>query len=638
MRQLAQEGRHRQGGQTFEHARQVGQNYLAAIAREAAGSADGIVAEVANTASAQRLYPESAYQTQNIALGALADGVGGNIGPTLAWVGYNAMHKTIWHQASEAYSDGRHVGASFLDGITSHSLHYEERLLANTARQASAVKLFHETAFRAEAIALDTITKGVVGQNTDRLLAQFGRAARMKSRNNEDARNLIYPVLNTLAQSSDSRVAALGDVGAKASGAYLYQDAGSLAQDVALAKVLESPVGSTPEADLADYGRRALDQCSRAQDQRHIGHEVLRGIARHANDPARRWLARVADNATCPRLYDRSAAGAHYEAFDLLSKNETEADKLGSRFGLAVLGRSDAADDKRTIVAKVLEALTQEERDPVKKNVLETAHRLSLQAATSVGLGLQKFAFDFVLNAPETPAGQLGGADEVDPEVLQKRLAFNTSVQDTLRAQTDKNQQEVLSKQLRMGQLADGFNPLVPQDHRLAKHIKIAGITQLVGMGAAAAGLFARTLSPELGLGLMAVGGISAAGSWLYKNNAQAKRKQVLDQYWPLRKQYDQLDGEQQAGQSAVAALKTMADQLTPAIERDQRSLEVIKLAQTGDTATFDIDIDPDAVTIGDFTIFTDDGAQDDPAPARSGRAKSERSPLPDQAAGTPSN
>lgn len=638
VRQLANEGRHRQGGQTYQNARSVGQNYLSAIASEASGSLDGVLAGVANTASAQRLYPESAYKTQKLALDTLAAGVGGPIGPALAAVGYSAIYDTIWHEASMAYHDGRSIGASFLDGINDHSSDATERRLARAARVCAAERLYNDSAFKAQSVALQRIRDGVAGQDSAKTLARWGRDARMKCRSNEDARNLLYPLLETLSQDSDPRVAALADVGRKASGAYLYQDSGSLAQDTALVKILESPVGSTLEADLADYGRRALNNCERAQDQRNIGHKVLRGVAQYAQEPAHRLLATVADTATCPHLYNRSAAGVHYEAFDLLTAgSETDPLKLLGRFGLAVQGRGDTSSDTRTMGHEVLKALLDQDSDHVKKSVLGATVRLSEQAgADSVALGLQKFAFNWVIKAPTIPEGQLEDGGELDPGVLRQRIDFNTSVKEMLQAENTQNRQTVQAKQQEMSALADQFNPLVPQDRKLTRRFNIARTAQLVGMASLVGGFLARTMAPQVGVGLMAVGGLATAGGWLVKGQAQQQLRAVRDEFWPLRHAYDRANGEQQATQAATMAIDSITAELDEAIARDQRSLEVVKMSEAdSDAGLVDIEIDAEQVTIGDFTIFVpQDTDQEAPVASSTGNVDSGARRLPDSGQG----
>ncbi|MCA9797596.1 MAG: hypothetical protein KC910_37550, partial [Candidatus Eremiobacteraeota bacterium] len=353
---------------------------------------------------------------------------------------------------SRAHRDGRNVGEEFLQGIVNHSTSESERTLARVAREAAAQRLYNKSAFMAQAEALREIKHGI-GGDSSRALAEWGKAARLKAYNNEDARKLMYPVLEAIGTDGDPRVAALGDVGRKASGAYLYQDSGSIVQAVALSKVLEAPVGPTLETDLADYGRRALNHCGTAQDQRNVGHEVLRGIKKYAQDPANAVLAKVADEATCPRLYHRGAAGAHYEAFALLEEgNHADADDLVARFGLAVLGRNDAASDRRTIVGEVLKSLAEGSSDEVKEAVLRTTLEAAERAGQdSVALGLQKFALNWVRKAPTLPKGQLEGGDELDPAVLEQRLAYNQSVRNQLGDEIKKNQDEVTARTSRMG-------------------------------------------------------------------------------------------------------------------------------------------------------------------------------------------
>lgn len=630
VRELAREGMRRQGGQTYQNARTIGESYLRAISQEAGSSLEGIVARVAHGASAERLYPQSAYQAQNLALAALASGVTGPVGPVLASIGYDAMYKSVWHEASMAYHDGRSLGASFLSGISTHSQEPNEKALARVAVNSAAQHLYNQTAFNLEAEALKTIKSGVGGHDPARVLAQVGRSARMKAYNNEDARKIIYPFLEAIGTSSDPRTAALGDVGRKASGAYLHQDSGSLAQDVALAKVLEGPRG-TIEQDLADYGTRALDHCSYAEDQRHIGLEVLRGIKRHSSDPAVRLLAKAADEATCLYLRHRSAAGAHYDAFSLIAQGSgAGADVLLSRFGLAAQKRGETSADGRTMGHSVLSALAQNESDEVRRGVLESALKLSSEAPNDqVALGLQKFAFNWLQKAPSLPPAAPGeSGDALDPALLEQRIEFHNAVRQLLQDQKTDNTREIGAKQARMVTLADEFNPLVEVEHALIRRSKRARLAFFVGAGAAVGGLLARSfLPPAVSLGLVGVGALTGLTGWTVNQRALAERTSVLARYWPLRNAYDQLQGEQQALGAAIGVVEAMDGQLEQAVRKDQMQLDVLKMgpavSSTPDPGS--ITIDADEVTIGGFTVGyrTDDPVPDDQAPAVSADGRS---------------
>ncbi|MEW6278143.1 MAG: hypothetical protein AB1758_05945, partial [Candidatus Eremiobacterota bacterium] len=606
--QLAREGLSRQGGQTYDAARKVGERYLGAISDAAGESLDGVVARVARKASGLKLYDQSAYYAQNFALKALAAGVGGAIGPALASIGYEAIYKSVWHEPSYAYHDGRSIGAAFLDGISANSQDATERELARVARQAASDYLFNETAFKVQAEALKRIRNGVAGQDVAATLASFGRAARMASLDNENARKVGYPILDAIVASGDARAGTLARVARQASAAYLHQDAANLAQDVGFVKVLEKPTGTLAQ-DLADLGTRSLNHCKYAEDQRNLGQAILRGIAKHAAEPGVALLARVADDATCPHLYHRSAAGAHYDAFHLIAKGGTvEADPLLARFGLSVLERADTVDDSRTMGHVVLAALTEHAADSVKKGVLEGALRQSADATSDqVAVGVQRFAFNWVTRAPSLPTPSPGSGQELDAAVLEQRIGLHESVRDMLEDEVTRQSQDLAEKQVQMRALADEFNPMVDVDRKLLRNFKIARAAFFVGVGATVAGVLIQpgVIAPLLHDALKIGGLVAAVGGWLSTGTIKAKRKALLDGFWPKRNAYDQLDGEAQALQAASAATRALIAPVEAAIQADRDKLGVVKISDAMEPpkGAGSIKLDRKAVIIGGVRI-----------------------------------
>lgn len=608
VRQLAREGLVRQGGQTFENARKVGESYLEAISEQAGDSVDGTVARVASQAAAQRLYPESAYQAQNHALQALAAGIGGPIGPALASIGYQAMHKTIWHHASNAYHDGRSVSAVFLDGIATHSQDPTERKLARAARESAADYLYNETAFNVQAEALRRIRDGVAGQDVATSLAEFGRAARMKSLDNENARKVAGPILGAIAANGSGREAAIAEVTRQASAEYLRQDAASMAQDVGFAIILEGSKGSIAQ-DLADLGTRSLNHCKYAEDQRNLGHSILRGLARHATDPAARLTARVADEVTCPRLYNTSAAGTHYDAFSLIAEGGAPpSDHLVARLGMAVLGRGETVSDSRTMGHGVLSALVENASDRVKKGVLEGALLQSAQASSDqVAVGIQRFAFNWVQSAPSVPEPPPGSQDSLEPAVLQQRIGLHESIKTMLQEEISSQSAQIAGKTTEMQALADRFNPMVDTDQKLIKKVKLARMGLFVGGGALLAGVILQpgVVGEVVKTGLVFGGMATAVASFFTMGNANQKRRLLLAEFWPQRHAYDRLDGEVQALQGAGAATRSMLGPIEQAIQADQSRLEVLEISQaiTPSNKTGAIKFDREMVTIGAVRI-----------------------------------
>ncbi len=607
VRQLAREGLVRQGGQTFENARKVGESYLAAISEQAGDSVDGTVARVASQAAAQHLYPESAYQAQNHALQALAAGIGGPIGPALASIGYQAMHKTIWHQASYAYHDGRSVSAVFLDGIATHSQDSTERKLARAARKSAADYLYNETAFNVQAEALRRIRDGVAGQDVATSLAEFGRAARMKSLDNENARKVAGPILGAIAANGSGRDAAIAEVTRQASAEYLRQDAASMAQDVGFAVILEGSKGSIAQ-DLADLGTRSLNHCKYAEDQRNLGHSILRGLARHAEDPAARLTARVADEITCPRLYNASAAGTHYDAFSLIAEGGSpQPDHLVARLGKAVLERGETVSDSRTMGHGVLNALAENASDRVKKGVLEGALLQSAQASSDqVAVGIQRFAFKWVQSAPSVPEAPPSSQDSLEPTVLQQRIGLHESIKTMLQEEISSQSAQIAGKTTEMQALADRFNPMVDTDQKLIKRVNLARMGLFVGGGALLAGVLLQPgmVGEVVKTGLVFGGMATAVASFAAMGNANQKRRLLLAEFWPQRHAYDRLDGEVQALQGAGAATRSMLGPIEQAIQADQSRLEVLEISQAiYPSKTGAIKFDREMVTIGAVRI-----------------------------------
>lgn len=606
--QLAREGLVRQGGQTFEQARKVGESYLEAISLEAGDSVEGSVARVASQAAAQHLYPESAYQAQNHALQALAAGIGGPIGPALASIGYQAMHKTIWHQASYAYHDGRSISAVFLDGIAAHSQDKTEQALARAARNSAAEYLFNQTAFNVQAEALRRIRDGVAGQDVATSLAEFGRAARMKSLDNENARKVAGPILGAIAANSSGRAAAIAEVTRKASAEYLRQDAGSLAQDVGFAVILEGSRGSIAQ-DLADLGTRSLNHCKYAEDQRNLGHSILRGLARHAEDPAARLTAAVADEVTCPRLYNTSAAGTHLDAFSLIAEGGSpQPDHLLARLGKAVLERGETVSDSRTMGHGVLKALAENAPDQVKKGVLEGALSQSASATSDhVSVGIQRFAFNWVQSAPSMPEPPPGSQDSLEPTILQQRIGLHESIRTMLQDEISSQSHQIAARSTEMQTLADQFNPMVDVDQKLIKKFKLARLGMFVGGGALLAGLVLQpaVVGEAVQKGLLLGGGATALAGYLATGSIGHKRKVLLSEFWPKRNAYDRLDGEVQALHGASAATRAMLAPIEQAISADQSRLGVIQISQavTAPRESGAIKFDREMVTIGGVRI-----------------------------------
>lgn len=601
VRQLAREGLQRQGNQTYVNARKVGDSYLGAIARE--GGQEGLVASIALNACARKMYDQSAYAGQNRALQALAAGIGGPIGPTLAAIGYDGMHKTIWHDASYAYHDGRSMGESYLDAIKAHSQDPTERSLAQAAREATNPRMQNQSAFQVQAEALLRIYKGIQGQDSARTLASFGRDARMKCKTNEDARAMASPLLLELARTGTPRQKAVADTARIAAATYLHQDVASLAQDLGFAKVLEQPTGTVAQ-DLADLGKRAMQNCKFAEDQRNLGQGVLTGIEAYSPDPGVKIFARQVKEVTGQHLYHFSAAGGHYDAFNLLLAGETDAERLLARWGLMVAERGQTIEDGRTMAQGALEALLHNTEDSVKTNVLASALEQCQKAPNAqVAVGVQRFAFNWVMKAPTLPKAAETG-DTVDQAVLEQRIGLHENIESMLQDEMLRLNGEISTKQTRMGELATEFNPLVPQEHKALRNFKIARGAFFVGAAAFLGGAFVGGLGPTVQLGMMVGGAVLGMGGMLAQTKFGGERSKILTKFWPLRNAYDQIDGEQQALQGAVTATRAMLEPIQKAIAADRGRLEVVALAHGVEPKTStQIAFERDMVTIGGVRI-----------------------------------
>jgi hypothetical protein len=429
----------------------------------------------------------------------------------------------------------------------------------------------------------------------------------MKSLDNENARKVAGPILGAIATCS-GREAAIAEVTRQASAEYLRQDAASLAQDVGFAVILEGSKGSIAQ-DLADLGTRSLNHCKYAEDQRNLGHSILRGLARHAEAPAARLTAAVADEVTCPRLYNTSAAGTHYDAFSLIAEGGTPpSDHLVARLGLAVLGRGETVSDSRTMGHGVLNALVQNSSDRVKKGVLEGALQQSAQASSDqVAVGIQRFAFNWVQSAPSVPEPPPGSQDSLEPAVLQQRIGLHESIKTMLHEEISSQSAQIAGKTTEMQALADRFNPMVDTDQKLIKRVNLARMGLFVGGGALLAGVIVQPgmVGEVVKTGLVFAGMATAVGSFVTMGNANQKRRLLLAEFWPQRHAYDRLDGEVQALQGAGAATRSMLGPIEQAIQADQSRLDVLAISQaiTAPDKTGAIKFDREMVTIGGVRI-----------------------------------
>ncbi len=428
----------------------------------------------------------------------------------------------------------------------------------------------------------------------------------MKCLDNENARSVGAPILWAITRNGDARQKAVADTAAEAAARHLHHDVASLAQDVGFVKILEAPKGTIAQ-DLADLGTRSLKNCKLAEDQRSLGHGVLRGLVKHAVEPGVRKFAQVADDATCPHLYNFSAAGAHYDAFTLIASGETDGERLMARFGQAILERGQTIDDGRTMGQVVLEAMYQNAADSVKKGVLEAALTQAKAAPNAqVAAGVQRFAFNWVEKAPSIPKPQ-DTDDSADQAVLEQRIGLHESIKTMLTDELASQGAQINDKQVRMGALADQFNPLVPVDHRLIRNRKIARVAFFVGAATLIGGLIAGQNAVMLG------GGILAFGSHLAVGSIEARRKPLLDKFWSLRNAYDQVEGEQQALQAASTATRAMIEPLEKAIQADRSRIEVVKIHQgVKPPSTTTIGFDRQAVTIGGVRIAKRASVEDD--------------------------
>lgn len=601
VRQLAREGLQRQGNQTYQNARKIGDSYLGAISRE--GGKEGIVASIALNACARKMYDQSAYAGQNRALQALAAGIGGPIGPALAAIGYDGMHKTIWRDPSYAYHDGRSMGESYLDAIVAHSQDATERSLASAAREATNPSMQNQSAFQVQAEALLRIYQGVQGQDSARTLASFGREARMKCKTNEDARAMAGPLLLQLARTGTPREKAVADTARIAAATYLHQDVASLAQDLGFLKVLEKPTGTVAQ-DLADLGKRAMENCKFAEDQRNLGSGALQGLEAYASEPGVKLFAHQVREVTGQHLYHFSAAGGHYDAFNLLLAGETDAERLLARWGLMVAERGQTLEDGQAMAQGALEALRRNTEDSVKMGVLDSALEQCRKAPNAqVAIGVQRFAFNWVMKAPSVPRAAETG-DTVDQAVLEQRVGLHENIQGMLQDEMTRLNGEISTKQTRMGDLANEFNPLVPLEHSALRKFKLARWASMIGGAVAVGGALAGALGPTAQLALMAGGALVAVAGVLGQGKFGTERQKLLSQYRPLRNAYDQLDGEQQALQGAVAATRGMLEPIQRAIAADRGRLEVVALAQGVEPKTSTtIAFERDMVTIGGVRI-----------------------------------
>ncbi|NDD30736.1 MAG: hypothetical protein EB084_20950 [Proteobacteria bacterium] len=416
--QIAHDGLKRQGGQTFENARTVGDQALAAIVSEAGATPEAVYAAAARAASTQRLYHQSAYATQNIALTTLASGINGPLGPALASLGSQAIHKTVWHESSLAYADGRHIGARLLDAIRDNGVSGAETALASAARDAIAPYLYNQSAFQVEAEAFARLSSNVQGADVVTTLAEFGRAARMKCVDNENARTVATPILAAIEKTSDTRAVAIAEVARRAAAVKLRPKTASLAQDAGFARIL-TPRGATLESDLAALGTAALNGCEDAEEQRGLGHEVLRGIAQHATSYTARQVARVANEATSQYLYNRSAAAVHLDAFRLIAGASATSEPLHllAELGKSAIARTESPEDGRRMAQSVLGAIAIRETDPVRAAVAQAAQAQTKGASRDeLATGVQRFALDWLRQSAVTGASvQPADPAQTDP-------------------------------------------------------------------------------------------------------------------------------------------------------------------------------------------------------------------------------
>lgn len=583
--QLARDGLKRQGGQTFENARTVGDQALAAIVSEGGATPEAVYAAAARAASTQRLYHQSAYATQNIALTTLAGGISGPLGPALASLGSQAIHKTVWHDSSEAYADGRHIGARLLDAIRDNGVSGAETALASAARDAIAPHLYNQSAFQVEAEAFARLSSNVQGADVVTTLAAFGRAARMKCVDNENARTVATPILAAIEKTSDTRAVAIAEVARRAAAVKLRPKTASLAQDAGFARILASP-GAALESDLAALGTAALNGCEQADDQRNLGHEVLRGITRHATADTAREVARVADEATGQYLYNRSAAAVHFDAFRLIAGISATSEPLHllAALGRSAIERAASPDDGRLMGQSVLGAIIARETDLIRAAVAQAAQAQAQGAAKSaVATGVQGFAFDWLGKRAVTSAAvQPADAKETDPTRLEERIRANQALATQLSHEIGQHIVQAGAKQTEMWTLANQFNPMAQEDQRLFKLESFARKMYYAGLGTAAAGwLLSGVLLPTgIGVALAIGGAVAAVASNRAIHVLDGKREKARRGFEPLRNRYDQLEAERHVIDAAVSTARALQAQAEDAVRADSGSLEVLKMSK----------------------------------------------------------
>lgn len=256
-------------------ARVAGDEALLGIASDAAAAPDEKAIAQALQAAAQKVHTDySATNAQRVALQALSTGVSGPLTHALAHAALACMDK--------AYSgdDSRVLGSVLLDVIARNAAAPAEKILAETARDASSQQISAYTATNVQRIALANIEIGP-GDDVTAALAASGPVFMDKSYSSDEERAMGRAALTAIATHAGpgtaSQFAAAAASVANQGTAYTANNA----ERIAFAH-LQRPITQDLPTLLVAFATEAMPKAYSTQDRHLVATATLQTMAPQA--------------------------------------------------------------------------------------------------------------------------------------------------------------------------------------------------------------------------------------------------------------------------------------------------------------------------------------------------------------------
>lgn len=576
------------------------------VAEPGATDLEKAVASACRESTRPKLYQPSACNAHRVALQALAAGVGGPTGAALAGVAHQAL--------GGAYNveDARHMSTGWLRAIEAHGTP-SERLLAGTAREATAIKLYHSTSVNAQKKALQAIAGGLQGTD-QQVLAKFGLDALGGGYNQDDQRHVAFKVLESLQST------VLGKAARAATTPRLYSSGCVAVQRKAL-QMLLSPPAPDPDVQLAMLGSEALSRAYNREDARTMGGAILNEFADAGHAPVAQALAGAARGTAARYLYHQTAASVMRLAFEQITKGtgQDSAEVATSRLALQAYAVAHDEKERRTLGDGFLTELAARTANASVKAMVRYA-QTNAQGTDAEAVALQRDVFDAVI------AGRLNlqvraGAWSISLPILDgkadpatQRAALEESVAHNrgVISQARQAAQEALSRiPALQGELADlrarlqesqaalqGPQANLSSAWETAR--AIGGLTALAG----AAGALA-TGAVLAGLGVGVVGAAVFAVSQVAASRRSTEHRRLQEEVWALNLEVATRTGSLGSERSKVSAAERVMARAEEAVQEADKTLQVFRMADAVQepSAPGNLQVEEDEVWIGGIRI-----------------------------------